>query len=364
MYKLGRDGLDPTMQVLTGNASDTERQKAAKFATVTGAVVTAAMILYLSQKDDEDWKKREDWDRDAFFWFKLPGTDKAVRIPKPFEMGAIATLVERMTEQMIDSQVEGKVFGKRLLSVLHDTFAINPIPQAIRPIYDIARNKDGFTDRPIESMGMERISPQFRQSPGTSAAAVGINKVNNMFAEFASAATGGAIKPESVQLSAIQYDYMLKGYLGWVGAVVQTASNAMAAPFKDGESSKYERIDDFLVVGNFVKTVPQAQSRYVTSFYENSKDMATAASDVSHFLNSGQFEKANEIFTEKADKLALAKLYSKGTNMMSAIGNQIRMIEDDPEMDGAEKRLEIERLQQIRIDIAKQVEDMRIAQKK
>jgi hypothetical protein len=50
--------------------------------------------------------------------------------------------------------------------------------------------------------------------------------------------------------------------------------------------------------------------------------------------------------------------------MMSAIGNQIRMIEDDPEMDGAEKRLEIERLQQIRIDIAKQVEDMRIAQKK
>ena len=364
LYKLGRDGLDPTMQVLTGNASDTERQKAAKFATVTGAVVTAAMILYLSQKDDEDWKKREDWDRDAFFWFKLPGTDKAVRIPKPFEMGAIATLVERMTEQMIDSQVEGKVFGKRLLSVLHDTFAINPIPQAIRPIYDIARNKDGFTDRPIESMGMERISPQFRQSPGTSAAAVGINKVNNMFAEFASAATGGAIKPESVQLSAIQYDYMLKGYLGWVGAVVQTASNAMAAPFKDGESSKYERIDDFLVVGNFVKTVPQAQSRYVTSFYENSKDMATAASDVSHFLNSGQFEKANEIFTEKADKLALAKLYSKGTNMMSAIGNQIRMIEDDPEMDGAAKRLEIERLQQIRIDIAKQVEDMRIAQKK
>jgi hypothetical protein len=364
LYKLGRDGLDPTMQVLTGKASDTERQKAAKFATVTGAVVTAAMILYLSQKDDEDWKKREDWDRDAFFWFKIPGTDKAVRIPKPFEMGAIATLVERMTEQMVDSQVEGKVFGKRLLSVLHDTFAINPIPQAIRPIYDIARNKDGFTDRPIESMGMERISPQFRQSPGTSAAAVGISKVNNMFAEFASAATGGAIKPDSLQFSAIQYDYMLKGYLGWVGSVVQTASNAMAAPFKDGESSKYERIDDFLVVGNFVKTVPQAQSRYVTSFYENSKDVATAASDVSHFLNSGQFEKANEIFTEKSDKLALTKLYNKGTNMMSAITNQIRMIEDDPEMDGAAKRLEIERLQQIRIDIAKQVEDVRISQKK
>ena len=364
MYKLGRDGLDPTMQVLTGNASDTERQKAAKFATVTGAVVTAAMILYLSQKDDEDWKKREDWDRDAFFWFKLPGTDKAVRIPKPFEMGAIATLVERMTEQMIDSQVEGKVFGKRLLSVLHDTFAINPIPQAIRPLYDIARNKDGFTDRPIESMGMERISPQYRQSPGTSTAAVGLSKVNNLFAEFASKATGGAISPDSAQFSAIQYDYMIKGYLGWVGAGIQTASNVMATPFKDGQSSKYERIDDFLVVGNYVKTVPQSQSRYVTSFYENSKDIATAASDVSHFINSGQIDRATEIYQEKGDKLALAKLYTKGTNIMSSVSNQIKMIEDDKEMSGAAKRLEIERLQQVRIDIAKQIEDVRISQKK
>ena len=364
MYKLGRDGLDPTMQVLTGKASDTERQKAAKFATVAGAVVATAFILYLSQKDDEDWKKREDWDRDAFFWFKIPGTDKAVRIPKPFEMGAIATIFERALEQMVDSSVEGKVFGKRLAAVLHDTFAINPIPQFIRPLYDVARNKDGFTDRPIESMGMERLSVENRVNAGTSAAAVAIGTVNSMFAEFASKATGGAINSQYVQLSAIQYDYMIKGYLGWVGAGIQTTSNMMATPFKDGESSRYERIDDFLVVGNYVKTVPQAQSRYVTSFYENAKDIATASADVSHFLNAGQFDKARDIYQEKSDKLALAKLYTKGTNMMSSVSDQIKMVEADKTMSGAEKRLEIERLQQVRIQIAKSVEDMRVGNKK
>lgn len=363
MYKLGRDGLDPTMQVLTGKASDTERQKAAKFATVTGAVVATAFILYLSQKDDEDWKKREDWDRDAFFWFKIPGTDKAVRIPKPFEMGAIATIFERALEQMVDSSVEGKVFGKRLAAVLHDTFAINPIPQFIRPLYDVARNKDGFTDRPIESMGMERLSVENRVSPGTSGAAVAIGTVNSMFAEFASKVTGGAINSQSVQFSPIQYDYMIKGYLGWVGAGIQTASNVMAAPFKDGSSSRYERIDDFLVVGNYVKTVPQAQSRYVTSFYENAKDVATATSDVSHFLNSGQYEKARETIAESRDKIALSKLYTKGTNIMSTLSNQIKAVEDDKTMSGAEKRLEIERLQQLRIQIAKSVEDVRIGMK-
>jgi hypothetical protein len=119
-----------------------------------------------------------------------------------------------------------------------------------------------------------------------------------------------------------------------------------------------------LVVGNYVKTVPQSQSRYVTSFYENAKDIATATSDVSHFLNSGQLEKAKESFIEKSDKIALANLYTKGTNMMSTIGKQVRIVEDDPKMSGAEKRLEIERLQQLRIQIAKDVEDIRIAAKK
>ena len=211
---------------------------------------------------------------------------------------------------------------------------------------------------------MERISVENRVSPGTSAAAVAIGTINSMFAEFASKVTGGAINSQSVQLSAIQYDYMIKGYLGWVGTGIQTASNAMATPFKDGSSSRYERIDDFLVVGNFVKTVPQSQSRYVTSFYENAKDIATASADVSHFLNSGQFDKANEIYMQKSDKLALAKLYTKGTNMMSSISNQIKMVEDDKVMTGAQKRLEIERLQQVRIQIAKSVEDVRINMKR
>jgi hypothetical protein len=213
-------------------------------------------------------------------------------------------------------------------------------------------------------MGMERLSVENRVNAGTSAAAVAIGTVNSMFAEFASKATGGAINSQSVQLSAIQYDYMIKGYLGWVGAGIQTTSNMMAAPFKDGASSRYERIDDFLVVGNYVKTVPQAQSRYVTSFYENAKDIATASADVSHFLNAGQFDKARDIYQEKSDKLALAKLYTKGTNMMSSVSDQIKMVEADKTMSGAEKRLEIERLQQVRIQIAKSVEDMRVDNRK
>lgn len=360
MYKLGRDGIAPSIATLMGNANESERQKAVKFGTVLGAVVTTGLILYLSQKDDDDWKKREDWDRDGFFWFKIPGTETAVRIPKPFEMGAVSTIVERFTEQMVDEDVEGKVFGKRLLSVLHDNLAINPIPQIVRPLYDLARNKDGFTDRPIESMGAERLSPENRVNPGTSTAALALGKANSLFADFVSAATGGTVSANDVKVSPIQYDYLIRGYLGWVGTVIQTTSNLAAQPFKEGESPD-RKVDDFLVVGNFVKSMPQNQSRYVSSFYENSKAIATATADYRSFIAAGDAEKAAEVLESKRDLIALNKLYSKVQDNMSTLNKRIKIVEADKEMPGAEKRIEMDRLSQLRIEWAKRAEEIRIA---
>jgi hypothetical protein len=360
LYKLGRDGLDPVVQSLSGNATESERQKAAKFSAVLGAITMFGIVLYLSQKDDDDYKALEDWERDAFFWFKVPGTKTGLRIPKPFEMGAFETIVERFTEQLVDKNVEGKVFGRRLLAVFADNLAINPVPQIVRPVYDIARNKDGFTSRPIESMGMERLSVGNRVNQGTSAVAVGLGKINGMFAEMASAVTGGAINADNMQLSPIQYDYLIRGYLGWVGTAMQATSNMAVAPLKPGESSRFERIDDFLVVGNYVKTMPQGQSKYVTSFYENAKEAATAVADYQNFINLGQYKRAEAIAEEKGDQISMSKLYAKASDSLSKLNKQLKVVEDDATMSGAEKRLEIERIQQLRTDYAKQVEEARI----
>lgn len=363
MYKLGRDGITPTFDVLLGNADESARQKAMKFNVVLGAVTAVGLALYLSQKDDDDWKKREEWDRDSFFWFKIPGTNHIVRVPKPFEMGAVASIVERFTEQMVDSQVEGKVFGARVLAILHDNLAINPIPQIVRPLYDIARNKDGFTDRPIESMGKERLSPEMRVNPNTSGAAVALGKVNAMFADFASSVTGGAINANNMKISPIQYDYMIRGYLGWLGTVIQTTSTTLASPFKEGESPS-KKIDDLFVVGNFVKEVPATQSKYITSFYENSKEIATAMADYRSYLAAGDIDKAQEYLDNKRGLIVLNKLYSNIGDKMSTISKRQQMIEEDTEMSGDEKRIELDRLAALKIELAKRAEDIRIERKR
>ena len=76
------------------------------------AVSMASIGLMLAYGDDDDWKKREDWDRDNSWWFKIG--DKAYRIPKPFEIGAIGTIAERSLELMISDEMTGKRFGQRM----------------------------------------------------------------------------------------------------------------------------------------------------------------------------------------------------------------------------------------------------------
>ena len=361
LYKIGRDGVSPFVKAMSGKANDSERKKAAKFATMTAAVTAAGLMLYLANKDDEEFKKREDWDRDMFFWFRIPGTDRAIRIPKPFEMGAIATVAERALEQIVDKDVEGKVFGQRMMALLSDTFAMNPIPQAIRPLQELAANKNGLTDAPIETLAQKRLSADERVNPRTSGVGIVLNRLNSAVADGISAVTGA--DAESMKLSPIQYDYLMKAYLGWVGTVIQTASYHAAQGLKGGEMPDM-RVDDMMFIGNYVRSLPAQQSRYVTDFYKTAQKAAMAGADYRNALAKGDEAKAEGIANDRAELLELEPTYESIKKQLTDINNQIKAIEKDEELSGAEKRKQIDELYQERSDAAKEVELARIRMKR
>ena len=57
----------------------------------------AATAVYLAFRDDERYRKLEDWDKDTYYHFWLG--NEHFRLPKPFEVGAIFnTIPERMWE--------------------------------------------------------------------------------------------------------------------------------------------------------------------------------------------------------------------------------------------------------------------------
>jgi hypothetical protein len=349
LYKLGRDGIVPTTRVLYNTATGKpieadDATKARSFGYTTIAVSLASMMLYLAFKDDEEYQKREAWDRDNFWWIRLPGMEFALRVPKPFEIGAFGTMAERTLEQIIDQGAEGKQFGESVKRMLSDTFAINPTPQFIRPLYDLYANKDSFTGAPIESAGMERLSKQERATDTTSP-----------IAKLLGGATG--IFGEKAELSPLQIDYAIKAYFGWLGGTATEMSRYAVAPFRDGEYPDI-RATDKLSQG-FIKSLPATQSRYVTAFYENNKQISQAYADMRHYAETGEAEKVMEKLEESGDLIGLSKFYDKTAKEISNVRKQIRLIESDKDMDGATKREMIDRMKLLISDMAQQAEEVR-----
>jgi hypothetical protein len=359
LYKLGRDGITPTYRVIcnatTGKPLEIgDKQKAARFATISSAVMLASLSLYAMYKDDEDFKRREDWDRDNFWWFKIGET--AFRIPKPFEIGALGTIAERTYEQMADESVEGKVFASRLNHILMDTFSLNPTPQMIKPLIDLYANKDSFTGAPIESGGMENLSKQERITSRTSGLAVALGGVSEAASKILT------FNPQAQGISPIQIDYAIKAYFGWLGATAAATADLAVEPFQEGTKVRPPIID--IAAMGFIKTEPQTQSKYMTQFYQNNANLQSAAADMRHYAELGDAEKVQKIYEERGDDIALAKLYDKTSKQFALLRKQSRLIENNPDIPTEEKRAEMNRLRILMSTMAEQVEDMRKQLKK
>ncbi|MBC7662787.1 MAG: hypothetical protein H7276_03165, partial [Caulobacter sp.] len=108
LYKLGRAGVE----------------NPARMAAVLGVLGAASVGLMSAYADDEDFKKRHDSARDNFWWFKFGGM--AYVIPKPFELGAVATLAERSVEMFTSPEMTKDRFLKVIGSTVFNQLNMNP----------------------------------------------------------------------------------------------------------------------------------------------------------------------------------------------------------------------------------------------
>jgi hypothetical protein len=163
--------------------------------------------------------------------------------------------------------------------------------------------------------------------------------------------------PEKTEMSPVQVDYAIKAYFGWLGGSASWLSHYATMPFKDGAKPD-NRWTDTLSMG-FIKELPASQSKYVTSFYDNAKEIGQAYADMRHYASLGDSEKVEKILEEKGDKIALAKFYDKNSKDMAKVRAAIRVITNDKTMPGDQKKEEIDRLKLIISEIAKQAESVR-----
>lgn len=347
--KIYRSGMKPGTNVLrelfgVKKASVTDKQAAGRFWAVTGVVTMATLALYLHNYDDERYEALEEWEKDTYFHI-FAGSAHMV-IPRPFEVGALATLAERFTEQFVNDEATGKLFAQRMGHMMTDTFSFSPVPQMLQPALDIYANKDSFTGRPIESMGMDRLSPEMRKRYSTSKLGTGLSQLLN--------STIGAIgDPDSnpAALSPVQVDHLIEGYLGALGTWMLGATDSMVR-FMQGEDAPSKRLYEFQPIRRFYSNLNDVDpyTRYGTVFYEGLREAGRAYSDVKELRELGRLAEAAEQAESKRDMLQLRPALNRAQRRLSTLNQRIEIIQRS-NLDGEIKRQRIDRLQAMKVQI-------------
>ena len=235
----------------------------------------------------------EDWDRDLHWHFFIPtpayydftdanGRDPQtsaeagplfihLRVPKIWEVGAIASIAERQVEGLLNGLRDKS--GKPVLEaqkktgrVVLDLLNLNIMPQAFAPAVESAANRKFFFDRPIETAAEKSMEPWARSGAYTSRTV---------------RAAGEATRhlPRELQLSPKQLEALIRGYLNTWGMYGLTLADA--AFFDDVPQL---RPDQYPLVRRFYRQHPARNTRHVTELYD-AIEAATAARRTMRFMD-------------------------------------------------------------------------------
>lgn len=307
-----------------------------RFWAVAGHVAMLSALLYAIQGDDEEYQALPDYVRDTYWPVNLGGT--WVYIPKPFELGSLGTVVERGFELMMaGDDYQAKDFRDSMVSILTNTLAMNPVPQIVKPAGEAWFNYDMFRNAPIDSMAQERLLPQDRYTARTSGAAV-----------LAGRAAG--VSPQKIE-------HMVKGYLGWIGIQALNVGDWLARDFA-GMPSNPNRdltsVNNWLVVGDFVKEAGSTPSKYLERFYESQKALDQIYATATQARRAGDTERALELLNDPA--LRTRPAFKAADRRITRINQSIRRVTADRSLSATEKNRRLENLRKQREEVARRVD--------
>jgi hypothetical protein len=315
---------------------------------VVGALTLATIALSLAFKDDDDFKKRSDSDRNNYWWFKVGGT--AYRIPRPFEIGAVASAIDNFSALFYDSEnTNAERFTNQLSELVNGQLAMNPIPQVFRPLIDVYSNKDAFSGRPIESLAMQRLRPEDRYTSNTSEMARLLSK-SGVFVDPVSLVAGTGVR----QLSPVQIDSLIKGYFAGAGALAVAGADgllhhtlidrgaALPVPLKT-------------LTGSFAEDLPSNSSRYVDMLYKTAQDVEQTYASYQNALKQGDIEKARGLMKDEGATIAKYHMIESLKKNESRIGQVIQRTMNDKNLTGEQKAETIRRLKAAQDKIARKL---------
>ena len=313
-----------------------------KVTAVTMAACAASLALMLSQKDDPWWQGRTQQDRDAYWGFRIG--NHAFRIPKPFELGAAASMAERTWELAADKNMTLRKYGSNFGQVLMNSLSFDPTPQFVKPLFSLYSNKDPTTQAPIETTSDKRELPEDRYDENTTRVARVLGRIGIPNPVSLAQATYEPLSPK-------QIDYAIGAYTSSYGLMAAAALDYAHAAIS-GEQKPAMTLKQ--MTGSYASDVPEDSSRYVAEMHEHLKGIEEAYASYQQAASRGDMDKARQVLDAHPE----ARMHSAASAVdaqMSAINTMIKRAEASS-LSADEKRRMITGLRQRKNAIAERFE--------
>ena len=346
LYQAGRSGI----RYATGNSrGERDANIGKKFLLRGGMLAVLSVGLEMLNDDDEDYQQLDDYIKNGNLLiplkeFGLKG--EFLAIPKPFEAGLLFSTFPQQIYKTTTGDASMRENAALFWSQMGSTFGVNPIPQAMLPVYEVITNHDFYTGLPLISEGKARLASELQYNTSTSQLAMMIGKLKVFYNTDTGRFEG---------LSPIVVDNLISGYGGPLGTYLIQAVSLIMEDANVGPERMPAEVSKLPLIKSFFVDAKSKNPKVVTQAYELFRVADEANRTMSRLRQMGDAEALADYVDENRDILRYKKYIFTLADSLNKLSAQERSIERDDTMTRDEKFAAMEKLRQIRVRIAARV---------
>ncbi len=287
------------------------------------AIVVPSMLIALKNHGDPDIKEVPKVQRDLFWVTKLTN-GIIVRIPKPHELGAAGSIVERAMEYMLDD--DPNAFND-LASSLLGLAMPNLLPTALQPVVESYTNFNFFRGRRLVSVGNEGKLPEYMYTQHTS-------EVAKSFSQILAQIPG--IRDLGVARSPIGIENMANAWTGTLGKLALTAIDKMAkeSGLVTDSIKPTQNWTEYPIARSFFVRHPSMTAESIARFYDRYEEGQKIMRSVNGLIGELKFDQVTNLMNESdfntltGIKTSMGEI-RKTMNLLMAIGHVDGIARDD-----------------------------------
>lgn len=313
--------------------AETARENPVGLGLKLGTLAALSAAIWFMNEDDDEYNELEEWEKHSYWHLKLQGTNRWLRIPKPFEFGYVPDVVEAGLEFAKKGSAERfRTMRQNLVGDDPLQLIVNLLPTGILPLAEVWANYDAFRDTHIvRPWDIDRIPTDQQYTDWTSETAKLLGQV--------------------IPVAPAMLDHIIYGYTAGLGrSAVDTIDSGLRmtgqAPTKGIPADASQR---WPAVGAYLRDRSfGGSSRSIQDVYDLAQAIQTVENGAKNDREAGRPDAAAARIAAGREDLPWDRRAAilSGQKQLKEMGPRIRAIYAAPpsDMTPAEKRERLDRL--------------------